>query len=253
LLVFSAVRSPLRWLHNLIVWTTIVVSTVAFGFPAMFAALVPPRGDWFTLFARGWARTILFVTGVRLKVLHTERLAGGQSAVLAANHASMADILVLFAALPVQIRFLAKRSVFRVPFLGWGIGAAGFVPVDRGDPHRGQEAVDAALRRLSGGRCMVVFPEETRSRDGELLPFKKGAALLAIRAGLPLVPVAIVGTFRVLPPDSLRSSPGRVVVAVGRPVATQGRSVTERADVTRELREAIEALRDEALAVAESG
>lgn len=237
-----------RFLHDVVVWTTIVVSTFAFGFPAMFAALLPPRGDWFTLFARGWARTILFVTGVRLTVLHPERLAGGQSAVLAANHASMADILVLFATLPVQIRFLAKRSVFRVPFLGWGIKAAGFVPVDRGDPRRGQEAMDAAVRRLTGGRCVVVFPEETRSRDGELLPFKKGAALLAIRAGLPLVPVSIVGTYKVLPPESLRSSPGRVIVSVGQPIPTYGLSAADRAELTSTLRQAIEALRAEALA-----
>jgi 1-acyl-sn-glycerol-3-phosphate acyltransferase len=242
------VPSAVRFLHDVAVWTTILVSTFAFGFPAMFAALIPPRGDWFTLFARGWARTILFVTGVRLTVLHPERLAGGQSAVLAANHASMADILVLFAALPVQIRFLAKRSVFRVPFLGWGIKAAGFVPVDRGDPRRGQEAVDAAMRRLRGGRCVVVFPEETRSRDGELLPFKKGAALLAIRAELPLVPVSIVGTYKVLPPETLKSSPGRVIVSVGEPIPTQGMSASDRAELTRRLRDAIEVLRAEALA-----
>jgi len=237
----------MRFLHDVAVWTTIVVSTFAFGFPAMFAALIPPRGDWFTLFARGWARTILFVSGVRLTVLHPERLSGGQSAVLAANHSSMADILVLFATLPVQIRFLAKRSVFQVPFLGWGIRLAGFVPVDRGDPRRGQEAMDAALERLQGGRCVAVFPEETRTRDGELLPFKKGAALLAIRAGLPLVPISILGTFRVLPPDSLRSSPGRVIVAVGDPIPTQGLSAADRAGLTQRLRGAIEALRAESL------
>jgi 1-acyl-sn-glycerol-3-phosphate acyltransferase len=240
------VHAAVRLLHDAVVWITIVVSTFVFGLPAMFAALIPPRGDWFTLFARGWARTILFVSGVRLTVLHPERLAGGQSAVLAANHASMADILVLFAALPVQIRFLAKRSVFRVPFLGWGIKAAGFVPVDRGDPRRGQEAMDAALRRLTDGRCVVVFPEETRSRDGGLLPFKKGAALLAIRAGLPLVPVSIVGTYKVLPPDSLRSSPGRVVVSVGQPIPTNGLSAANRAELTHAVRQAIEALRAEA-------
>jgi 1-acyl-sn-glycerol-3-phosphate acyltransferase len=240
------VHAAVRLLHDAAVWITIVVSTFAFGLPAMFAAMIPPRGDWFTFFARGWARTILFVTGVRLTVLHPERLAGGQSAVLAANHASMADILVLFATLPVQIRFLAKRSVFRVPFLGWGIKAAGFVPVDRGDPRRGQEAMDAALRRLTGGRCVVVFPEETRSRDGGLLPFKKGAALLAIRAGLPLVPVSIVGTYKVLPPDSLRSSPGRVIVSVGEPIPTDGLSPANRAELTHALRLAIEALRAEA-------
>ncbi len=238
-----------RLLHNVAVWITIVVATVFFGLPAMFAALAPPRGDWFTLFARGWARTILFVTGVRLRVLHAERLRPGESSVIVANHASMADILVLFAGLPVQVRFMAKRSVFRVPFLGWGIAAAGFIPVDRGDWRRGHEAVDVALKRLHGGRSVVIFPEETRSRDGSLLPFKKGAALLAVRAALPMVPVGIVGTFRVLPRGTLESSPGTVILNVGDPIETAGRSVADRAALTRLAREAIEDLREEALRV----
>lgn len=227
------------------VWITIVMSTVLFGLPAMFAALLPPRGDWFTRFARGWARTILFVTGVRLRVLHVERLEAGSSSVFVANHASMADILVLFAGLPVQIRFMAKRSVFRVPFLGWGIAAAGFIPVDRGDSVRGRLAVDVVLKRLHGGRSVVVFPEETRSSDTELLPFKKGAALVAIRAGLPMLPIGIVGTSRVLPRGSLRSSPGPVVLVVGEPIPTQGKTASDRAELTRMAREAIERLREE--------
>ena len=233
-----------RMLHDTAVWVTIVVSTVAFGIPAMLAALVPPRGDWFTRFARGWARTILFVTGVRLRVLHLERIEAGRSAVIVANHSSMADILVLFAGLPVQIRFMAKRSVFRTPILGWGIAAAGFVPVDRGDSVRGRLSVAVALKRLSGGRSIVVFPEETRS-SGELLPFKKGAALVAIRAGLPMLPIAIVGTSRVLPRGSLRSSPGPVTLVVGEPIETSGKTDEDRNDLTLIAREAIERLRAE--------
>jgi 1-acyl-sn-glycerol-3-phosphate acyltransferase len=235
----------IRFLHDIAVWITIVVSTVAFGLPAMFAALLPPRGDWFTRFARGWARTILFVTGVRLRVLHLERIEAGRSAVIVANHSSMADILVLFAGLPVQIRFMAKRSVFRLPFLGWGIAAAGFIPVDRGDSVRGRVAVDVALRRLREGRSVVVFPEETRSFDGELLPFKKGAALVAIRAGLPILPIGIVGTSRVLPRGSLRSAPGPVFLVVGEPILTLGKTDEDRNELTRVAREGIERLRAE--------
>jgi 1-acyl-sn-glycerol-3-phosphate acyltransferase len=236
-----------RFLHNIAVWVTIVVSTILFGLPAMFAALFPPRGDWFTLFARGWARTILLVTGVKLVTLHPERLRAGESVVILANHASMADILVLFAGLPVQVRFMAKRSIFRMPFLGWGMAAAGFIPVDRGNSRRGRKAVDVALKRLHGGRSVVVFPEETRSSDGSLLPFKKGAALLAVRASLPMVPVAIVGTSHVLPRGSFNASPGRVVLAVGDPIPTTGRTVADRAALTRLAREAIERLREEAM------
>jgi 1-acyl-sn-glycerol-3-phosphate acyltransferase len=235
-------------LYRIAVWITIVSSTVLFGLPAMFAALLPPRGDWFTLFARGWARTILFVTGVQVQVLHRERLVPGKSFVIVANHSSLSDILVLFVGLPVQIRFMAKRSVFRVPFLGWGIAAAGFIPVDRGDTVRGRIAVDVALKRLQAGRSVVVFPEETRSLDGELLAFKKGAALVALKAGLPILPIAILGTAHVLPRGSMRASPGTVVLAVGEEIPTQGKSANDRAELTQAARGAIERLRKEAAA-----
>ena len=223
----------------------VLVLTVLFGVPAIFAALVPPRGDWFLRFARGWARSVLAVAGISVHALHPERAERGKSVVVVANHESFCDILVLLATLPIQVRFLAKRSVFRVPVLGWSIAAAGFVPVDRGDRARGAATVEAALRRLRGGRSLVIFPEETRTRDGSLLPFKRGAAHLALKSGLPLLPVGVAGTFRILPRGTWEIRPAPVVVAVGDPIDVAGRSLRERDAVTAEAREAIAALREE--------
>jgi 1-acyl-sn-glycerol-3-phosphate acyltransferase len=146
----------------------------------------------------------------------------------------------------MQVRFLAKRSVFRVPVLGWSIAAAGFIPVDREDRSRGTETVQAALDRLSGGRSLVIFPEETRTRDGDLLPFKRGAAHLALKSGLPILPVALAGTFRVLKRGSLLITPGPVVLSIGEPIEVAGRSVRDREEVTRAARAEVEALRNEA-------
>jgi 1-acyl-sn-glycerol-3-phosphate acyltransferase len=233
-------------LRSAIVWPIIVLATVAFGVPAIFAALLPPRGDWFLRFARGWARTLLAVAGVSVRVLHADRLRPGRSFVVVANHESFCDILVLLAYLPMQVRFLAKRSVFRVPILGWSIAAAGFIPVDRGDRSRGSETVEAALRRLSGGRSVVIFPEETRTRTGDLLPFKRGAAHLALKSGLPILPVALAGTFQVLRRGSLRITPGRVVMSVGNPIEISGHTLRDREAVTRLAREEVTALRAEA-------
>jgi len=233
----------MRVLRAAYVWIAVVLLTIGFGVPAIFAAYLPPRGDWFLWFARGWARCLLAVGGVSVRVLHPERALGGRSFVVAANHASYADIAVLLARLPLPARFLAKRSIFRVPILGWSIAAAGFVPVDRGDRSRGIATVDAAMRRLRRGRSVVVFPEETRTRTGELLPFKAGAALLARRSGLAILPVGIAGTRTVLPAGSSVISPGRVAVSVGDPIpADDGRA----RELTAKVRDEIERLRREA-------
>ena len=236
----------LRAFRSAAVWTGIILATVLFGLPAIVAAFIPPRGDWFLRFARGWARTILFFSGVRVCVLHRERLFGGRGFVVVSNHESYADILVLLSSLALPVRFLAKRSIFRVPVLGWSIGAAGFVPVDRGDRSRGAATVEAALKLLKAGRSLVIFPEETRTRTGDLLPFKPGAALFALRSGFPLLSVGISGTRRVLPRGTLATTPGRVALAIGEPIPVAGRSARDRDEVTRELRQAISALREEA-------
>ena len=238
----------MRTVRAAFLWAGIALATVLFGLPALAAAFVPPRGDWFLRFARGWSRTILAMSGVPVRIVGRERLAaaGRGSLVVVANHESFADIVVLLSSLPMQVRFLAKRSVFSIPVLGWSIRAAGFIPVDRGDRSRSAATFEAALARLAGGRSVVVFPEETRTRTGELLPFKKGAALLALRSGLPLLPVGIAGTRRVLSRDTLVPTAGPVTLVIGEIIPVAGRPVTDRAKLTEEARSAVALLREEA-------
>ena len=199
-------------------------------------------------FGRAWARMILRGTGVRVRVLHGEKFGGGGGRVLAPNHESFYDIFVLFHILPMRFSFLAKRNLFRIPILGWSMAAAGFVPVDRGEHRRGTATIETSLRRIGRGASLVVFPEETRTRDGELLPFKAGAALLAIRSGLPLQPIGIAGTFEVLRRGGFTVTPANVVVAVGEPISVEGRTIRDRGALTEELRERVAALREEAKA-----
>jgi 1-acyl-sn-glycerol-3-phosphate acyltransferase len=241
-----------RFLRSLGVWIVISLATIAFGLPAIPLALVPPRGEWFLKLARGWARLILAVSGVRVRILHRERFAEGASFVVAANHESFYDILVLLAVLPMSVRFLAKRNLFRLPFLGWSIAAAGFIPVDRESRSRNAGVVDAAIARLQKGRSLVVFPEETRTRTGELLPFKTGAALIASRSGLPLLPLGLGGTLRIQRRGGFTITPSRVTLCVGEPIAASGEGKRERAELTEELRGRIAALREEARADIES-
>jgi 1-acyl-sn-glycerol-3-phosphate acyltransferase len=233
-------------LRQIVVWTGVVLLTIAYGIPSILAAFIPPRGDWFLLFARGWARSILRLAGISVRVLHPERLDPARSFVIVSNHESFCDIPVLLATLPMSLRFMAKRSIFRVPVLGWSIAAAGFIPVDRGERARGTATMDAALRRLRGGRSVVIFPEETRSSDGSLLPFKQGAALLALRSGLPLFPFGIAGTRRILPKGSWRIAGGPVVLCAGAPIGVEGRPPSDRRELTRRAQAEIESLRGEA-------
>lgn len=242
----------MRFLRSLGVWIVISVATVLFGLPAIPIALVPPRGEWFLKLARGWARLILAVSGVSVRVRHLDRLGPGRSFVIAPNHESFYDILVLLAVLPVSVRFLAKRNLFRLPILGWSMAAAGFIPVDRETRSRSFALVDAALARLGGGRSLVVFPEETRTRTGEMSRFKGGAALLALRSGLPLLPVGIAGTFEIQRRGGFTIQPSRVCLVVGEPLATAGRDPRDRAVLTDELRERVALLRAQARADIES-
>jgi 1-acyl-sn-glycerol-3-phosphate acyltransferase len=235
----------MRVFRSLGVWLGIGLATALFGIPAIFASFIPPRGDWFLLFARGWARTILKFSGVAVVLRHRERLSRQGPFIVVANHESYADVLVLLANLPMQVRFLAKRSIFRVPILGWSIRAAGFVPVDRGDRARGYATVETALQRLGSGRSLVVFPEETRTRTGELSPFKKGAALLALKTGFPILPLGIAGTRRILPRGAWNTAPGQVVLCVGEPIAEEP-STRARADLTVRMRNSVAELREEA-------
>ncbi|HEY1250987.1 MAG TPA: lysophospholipid acyltransferase family protein [Thermoanaerobaculia bacterium] len=238
----------MRLLRSLAAWTAIVVSTILFAILAIPLSQLPGGGKWFQRCSKGWSALILGAAGVRFRVLHPERMRGDGPYVIASNHESFFDIPVLFAALPMPVRFLAKRNLFRLPFLGWAMAAAGFVPVDRADHSHGKEMLDTALSRLQGDRSLVVFPEQTRTRTGELSPFKSGAAVFAIKSGMPLLPVGLAGTFAVLRRDSFWISPGIVTVAVGEPLSVEGRTTRDRAAVTASLRGAIEACRDEARA-----
>jgi len=241
-----------EFFRSLGVWIVICTSTILFGLPAIPLALLPPRGAWFRMLARGWSRVILGASGVRVRVLHAQRLESGRSLVIASNHESFYDIPVLFSVLPMPVRFLAKRNLFRLPIFGWSMAAAGFVPVDRADRSSSFATVEAALEGLQGGSSLIVFPEETRTLTGELLPFKSGAALLALKSGLPLLPLAIAGTFRIQRRGAFRISRSRVAVAVGEPIETAGRPAQDRAALTETLRESVARLRAEAVADIES-
>ena len=221
---------------------TLVVATLVGSILGCLVGWLPPRGDWTFRIGRVWSWLLLRSAMIRLRIHHRSTLDPGQSYVFMANHQSLYDIPSVILSLPVQTRFLAKRSLFRIPIFGWAMALGGFVPVDRGDRARSRETFSVALERLRSGKSITLFPEETRSLDGRLLPFKRGGILLALRSGFPIVPVAIRGTLAIQPKTSFLIRPGTVDVYFGTPIATEGVAIRERATLEAEVRAAIESL-----------
>lgn len=214
----------------------LVAGTLVCATLALFAALVPPRGRWMHYVSRAWARGVLASSFVRLEIEREPGVAGDGRAVYLANHQSLFDIPVMLRAVPGQVRFLAKASLFRIPIFGWALRLGGFVPVDRGDRARGRATFTRALERLQAGVSVLIFPEETRSLDGRLLPFRRGGLLLAFKTGLPIVPVGIEGTLGVQSRRSFAIRPGTVRVRFGAPLDLEGESVRGTARLAEALR-----------------
>lgn len=220
----------------------LLVGTVVFSTIALAVSWIPPGGRRFFGVARLWSRGLLWTCGVRLEAGGAERLDPATARVYMANHLSLLDIPVLIASLPGETRFLAKRSLFQIPLFGWALKAGGFITVDRGDRGRAQAGFLTALRRLGEGVSILVFPEGSRSRDGRLQPFKRGGLLLALRSGLPIVPVGIQGTLGLRRRGSLRIRPGTARVRYGEPVDPAEFGLRRRGELEQLLRRRISEL-----------
>jgi 1-acyl-sn-glycerol-3-phosphate acyltransferase len=220
-----------------------LINTVVMGTYGTLVGFIPPRGDWTLHGARLWARLVLLGGFVRLRAEGTEVVPRGGPVVFMANHESWLDIPALLATIPLQVRFLAKKNLFAIPFFGWAISAMGFIPVDRKNRRTAVRSFDAAAERIRHGRSVLLFPEETRSRDGNLLPFQRGGFLIALKAGIPIVPVGLAGPRRCLPKFGYLLRPGRITVRFGAAIPTTGRGVTDKGELMAAVREAIETLR----------
>jgi 1-acyl-sn-glycerol-3-phosphate acyltransferase len=189
--------------------------------------------------ARIWSRMVLAVSGVRVSLEGLENIRPDASYVIVSNHMSLMDTPLVLAWIPLQFRFLAKRGLFKVPFIGYHLNRAGHIPIPRGDPRGSLKAMAAAARIIQErGVSALVFPEGGRS-PGELQEFKEGAAYIAIKAGVPAVPVAIQGTREVLPMGSVMVRPGNVRLRIGDPIPTANLTLRDREALTRQIRERV--------------
>ncbi len=229
----NAVQSPLLLLATAFCATT-----------ALLVSYMDKKGRVQHAIARFWAWSAVHISLSRLKVEGAENFRKQAVAVYASNHTSFMDTPVIFAALPFQFRILAKKNLWRWPLIGWYLARSGQMPIDLEDVQATLVSLGGAVKALRAGMPLFVFPEGGRTETGALKPFQPGAAYLAIRAQVPLVPMAVKGAFDLLPIHTRHFYPSRLTLCVGEPIETKGMSVRDSAALTERLRAAIQALLD---------
>ena len=234
-------------MHAVLYLVALLAGTLWYGSTVILAAWFhrPHRtGSVYQRAGRGWANLLLRAAGVTVTVEGTANLSPTEAQVIVANHQSWFDILALFLTLPVEIRFVAKKELFSIPFFGQTLKALGHVRLDRTNLKAAISAYEIAAKYIKEQRLSVlVFPEGTRSRTGQLQPFKTGPFVLSLQSGAPVVPVYVAGTFGILPKGSIRVRPRPVHVMVGTPIATAGLTVDQREVLRDRARAAVAALR----------
>ena len=189
---------------------------------------------------RNWSRFVLWVGGIELEVRNEKFITGLKGgALIAINHLSLYDIPIMIYAMPCQVRFMAKKSLFNIPIFGMAMRKAGIVEIDRSHGDKAIEAMNNSVFLLDKGICFIVFPEGTRSPDNEVKEFKKGPFVMAINAKVPIIPVVITGSYEVLPKVRTLIIPGKVIVHIQKPVDTTNMDLENRDNLKNDVRETI--------------
>ena len=232
--------SLLRGIFALVVLpvNTLVCSLAAI----LFLVVLRCREETAQIIPRIWAKSMLLACGVKVRIEGMEHLDRDKAYIFAANHQSQFDIFAMQGCFHFDFRWLAKKELFDIPFFGRAMQQSGAIPIDRSRGRQAVKSLDLAAKRIAGGTSVVIFPEGTRSTGGTLLPFKVGGMVLALKSGVPLVPVAICGTDAVLPKGRLLTRPGEVIIRVGKPVETKKFTLKQKKDLAELMRDKVQQL-----------
>jgi 1-acyl-sn-glycerol-3-phosphate acyltransferase len=240
-----------RWRTNVLHIPLMTLATVICGSISLAVSVLDKQGRAQHRIARFWARSLVFVTGCSLTVRGGENLRKHPVAVYASNHTSYMDTPVVFAALPFQFRILAKKELWPIAFIGWYLDRSGQIPIDTRNPRATLSSLGVGVKALRSGMPLFVFPEGGRTPNGELQNFLSGAAYLAIRAQVPLVPIALNGVYDLLPMHTRHLYSGELTLTAGQPISTTGMTVRQTDELTERLRRAIQELTAQPQAVNE--
>ena len=221
---------------------SLVLSTIILSIVALFVSLFNRDGSAVHRIGRFWARMHLTTARIDVRIEGLDRLSDPPY-VLMCNHQSALDIYALMAELPISFKWIAKRQLFSIPFFGWAIRKAGYISIDRENPREALKAIEEAARKIREGMNIIIFPEGTRSKDGVLLPFKKGGFTLALRAAVPIVPIGIYGSCALQPKGSfIPREKGLIYIQVGEPIILEGMERSRKTKVMDDVRLLIEEL-----------
>jgi 1-acyl-sn-glycerol-3-phosphate acyltransferase len=231
----------IRLLHTFLLYLYTVVSF--FAGCAIIFLFYPFAADKHRLFqnaAHFWAKTITVISGIRVTATGLDNIPKNQPLIIVANHQGAADIPVLLGKIPVCFRFAIKKELFGIPIFGWYLRQAGYFPIDRALILSAYKMVERIIAILKTGESVMIFPEGTRSRDGSLGEFKRGSLMAALKAGVPVLPVAIDGSYNIMPRGTWLIRPTEVTLGIGKPIMI--RSEEEYDAKVKEVRDSIAAL-----------
>ena len=217
-----------------------IPATIVFGASAALSAFFSKEGNIPHKIAVAWAKSILWVSRVNIKVTGAENIDPEKSYILMANHQSNFDILALFSGLPVQFRWLAKAELFKIPIFSHGMRGCGYISIDRSNREAAFRSIEEAAEKIQTGVSVMIFPEGTRSHNGQLLPFKKGGFVLAVKSKVPIVPMIITGSLSIMPKKKIKIKPGVIHLDILKPVDTVCYDENSKSDLINVIRDRIE-------------
>jgi 1-acyl-sn-glycerol-3-phosphate acyltransferase len=200
----------------------LVIAAIPLSIIALLSAPIDRTGRTFHTMARLWSALILLMFGIKIRTKGVDLLDPSMHYIYVSNHASAFDIPAVVVGIPDDIRFVLKKELTRIPIWGWALKYGHYITIDRGNARNALKSLDEAAGRMRNGASVILFGEGTRTRDGKLQPLKRGAFALAVKAGIPVVPVTINNTFKILPRGSLRVNPADIEIVFDKPIPMNG-------------------------------
>ena len=222
-------------------WSCTAIVTIVLGICAFITFPFDRRGTVVHLYAKLWGWLALKFNGVKVEITGLEHINPKKPSIYMCNHQGSFDIFVLLAYLPGQFRWLAKSELFKIPIMGWGMSAAGYISLDRSERKKAYRSMEIAARKIRERASVVIFPEGARTFDGAMLPFMNGGFTLAIKGEIPIIPITIDGTYEIMPRTTKRVKKGNVRIVIDQPIETKDLTMQDRRQLMQEVERRIRA------------